>query len=126
MCQLVLVLPHSTQLHSCTQKPGETVATFVVELRQLSKFCEFGASLENMLRDWLVCGIASGIQQRLLAETKVTQQIPALQETLKRYAEVFENELGEIKWMEARIDVNLQAHPVFAKPDQSHLPSKTK
>ena len=34
------------------------------------------------------------------------QQIPALQETLKRYAEVFENELGEIKGMEARIDVN--------------------
>ena len=35
------------------------------------------------------------------------QQIPALQETLKRYAEVFENELGEIKGREARIDVKL-------------------
>ena len=43
------------------------------------------------------------------------QQIPALQETLKSYAEVFENELGEIKGMEARIDVNPQAWPRFCK-----------
>ena len=43
------------------------------------------------------------------------QQTPALQETLQRYAEVFENELGEIKGMEARIDVNPQAQPRFCK-----------
>ena len=43
------------------------------------------------------------------------QQMPALQETLKRYAEVFENELGEIKRMEARIDVDPQARPCFCK-----------
>ena len=35
------------QFHSRTQKPGETVTTFVAELRQLSEFCEFGASLEE-------------------------------------------------------------------------------
>ena len=35
-------------------------------------------------------------------EVHQLQQIPALQETLKRYAEVFENELGKIKGMEAR------------------------
>ena len=63
------------QFHSRTQKPGETVATFVAELRQLSKFCEFGASLEDMLRDRLVCGIASSsIQRRLLAEPELRLQ----------------------------------------------------
>ena len=29
------------QFHSHKQKPGETVAAFVAELQQLSKFCEF-------------------------------------------------------------------------------------
>ena len=56
-------------------KTGETVATFVAELRQLSEFCEFGASLEYRLRDRLVCGIASGSsQRRLLAEPELTLQ----------------------------------------------------
>ena len=56
-------------------KTGRTVATFVAELRQLSEFCEFGASLEDMLGDRLVCGIASGsIQRRLLAEPELTLQ----------------------------------------------------
>ena len=54
------------------------------------------------------------------------QQIPALQETLKRYAKVFENELGEIKGMEVRIDVDPQARPRFCKASQSHLPTNTK
>ena len=47
------------------------------------------------------------------------QQIPALQETLKRYAEVFENELGEIKGMEARIDVNPQETSPICSQAQS-------
>ena len=34
---------------------------------------------------------------------------------LKRYAKVFENELGEIKGMEARIDITPQAQPHFCK-----------
>ena len=69
------VIVQRFQFHSRTQKPGETVATFVAELRQLSEFCEFGASLEDMLRDQLVCGIASGsIQRRLLAEPELTLQ----------------------------------------------------
>ena len=58
-----------------TQKPGETIATFVADLWQLSEFCEFGASLEDMLRDRWECGIASGsIQRRLLAEPKLMLQ----------------------------------------------------
>ena len=65
------VIVQRFQFHSRTQKPGETVATFVAE----SEFCEFGASLEDMLRDRLVCGIASGsTQRRLLAEPDLTLQ----------------------------------------------------
>ena len=49
------------------------MAAFIAELQQLLEFCELGATLEDMLRDRLVCGIASSaIQRRLLAEPDLT------------------------------------------------------
>ncbi len=41
---------------SLPQQPGEKVAAYVAELRALAEFCNFGATLEDMLRDRLVCG----------------------------------------------------------------------
>ena len=62
-----------SRFHGRFRKPGETVATFVSELRSLAEFCNFGASLDDMLRDRLICGINnSKIQQKLLAEKKLT------------------------------------------------------
>ena len=50
------------------RKPGESVASYVAELRSLSEHCEFNNTLEEMLRDRLVCGINNEhIQRRLLA-----------------------------------------------------------
>ena len=41
----------------------------MAELRRLTEFCDYGATLGNMLRDRLVCGIKhERIQQRLLAQ----------------------------------------------------------
>lgn len=61
------------KFHTHSHKPGITVAAFVVELRQLSEHCEFGAVLEDMLLDWLVCWINDdGIQRRLLGEATLT------------------------------------------------------
>ena len=49
------------------------MATFVAELRSLAEFCNFGTSLEEMLRDRIVCGINnSKIQRRLPAENTLT------------------------------------------------------
>ena len=57
------------KFHSRSRKPGESVATFVAELRSLTEFCNFGTTLEAMIRDRLVCGINdSSLQKRLLAE----------------------------------------------------------
>ena len=36
---------------------GESVSTFVSELHQLSRYCDFGDGLSDMLRYRLVCGI---------------------------------------------------------------------
>ena len=57
------------KFHSRSQKEGETLSQFVAELRRLSEHCNFEASLDDMLRDRLVCGIRDvRVQRRLLAE----------------------------------------------------------
>ena len=46
---------------------------FLAELRHLSEHCEFGITLDEMLRDRLVCVVRYiRIQRRLLAEPKLT------------------------------------------------------
>ncbi|CAN7949766.1 unnamed protein product, partial [Ixodes hexagonus] len=50
------------------QGPHETVADFVVELKKLAETCEFGAFLEEALRDRPIAGLhADTIRCRLLA-----------------------------------------------------------
>ena len=49
------------------------MAAYVAELRHLSEHCEFGTTLNQMLRDRLVCGAEEPkIQRRLLAEPDLT------------------------------------------------------
>ena len=56
-----------------SQREGETIAEFVVELRRLSEHCKFGDTLDDMLRDRVVCGIRGvRLQRRLLAESELT------------------------------------------------------
>ena len=51
------------------------MADYIADLRRLAEFCEFGTTLENMLRDRLVCGINhSTIQKKVLAEQDLTFQ----------------------------------------------------
>ena len=61
------------KFHSRVRKAGESIATFVAELRSLSEYCNFGALLDDMIRDRLVCGVNdAAIQKRLLAEPAPT------------------------------------------------------
>ena len=51
------------------QQEGESIAQFLAELRKLAGTCNFGAKLEEQLRDRLVEGLRSeSIQKRLLSE----------------------------------------------------------
>ena len=52
------------KFHSRVRNEGESVATFVAGLRNLSEYCNFGESLEDMLRDRLVCGIKTTTKYR--------------------------------------------------------------
>ena len=57
------------------RRQGESISTFVAELRGLAEHCQFGSTLNDMIRDRLVCGISdSRIQRRLLQETELTYE----------------------------------------------------
>ncbi|KAL7839171.1 hypothetical protein SRHO_G00258290 [Serrasalmus rhombeus] len=59
--------------HKRNQGEGETVAQYVAVLKKLSEHCEFGAYLEDALRDRFVCGLkCEAVQKRLLTEDKLT------------------------------------------------------
>ena len=52
---------------------GESVAVDVSELRALAQYCNFGDTLDVILRDRTVCGInEQQIQKKLLAEKGLT------------------------------------------------------
>ena len=57
------------------QEEGESISTFIANLRRLSEHCKYERILDDMLRDRLVCGVRDKrIQQRLLAEPELTFQ----------------------------------------------------
>ena len=59
--------------NSRSRKEGESIAMYVAALKKLSTECEYGDSLNEMIRDRLVCGVNDGrIQRRLLAEPDLT------------------------------------------------------
>ena len=55
------------------KQPGESVADYTAKLRKIAEHCSFGNTLEDMLRDRIVCGISDPqLQRRLLAESELT------------------------------------------------------
>ena len=67
------VIVQRYRFNSRNRRAGESVATYIAELRHLSEHCEFGSTLNQMLRDRLVCGVEEPkIQRRLLAEPDLT------------------------------------------------------
>lgn len=61
------------KFNSRFRRQGESVSTFVAELRAIAEFCNFGDTLKLMIRDRLVCGINDENAQRLLlAEKELT------------------------------------------------------
>ncbi|CAB4010092.1 Retrovirus-related Pol poly from transposon [Paramuricea clavata] len=54
------------------QQQGESILSYVAELKKLTTHCNFGSNLEETLRDRLVCGLCNQrIQKRLFAESKL-------------------------------------------------------
>ena len=61
------------KFYTCNRQPSESIADYVARLRALTEYCEFGGTLDSMLRDRLVCGVNNEqLQRRLLAEPRLT------------------------------------------------------
>ncbi|KAJ8041485.1 hypothetical protein HOLleu_12313 [Holothuria leucospilota] len=61
------------KFNSRFRKQGESVSSYVAELRALAEYCNYGITLNDMLRDRLVCGINNDrIQRNLLSKSSLT------------------------------------------------------
>lgn len=66
------VITQRYKFNTRIRQQGESVSTYVAELKAIAEFCDF-SNLEQMLRDQLVCGIADlRIQKRLLQDAALT------------------------------------------------------
>jgi hypothetical protein len=64
------VIVEMFRFHQRNQRPGESVLSFMAELRNLAAHCQFGASLNDTLRDMLVVRLRNETtQKQLLSET---------------------------------------------------------
>ena len=98
------------KFNSRVRQPEESVAKFVAALRHLAIHCDYGDSLNDMLRDRLICGINDArIQRRLLAEAKVdfkrAMEIAQAMETADRDATHLQGLQKELTPTEAAVHV---------------------
>ena len=67
------------RFNSQFRRTGESVSTYIAELRALAEFCNFGDTLNLIIRDRLVCGINDENTQRLLLAEKDLTYAKALE-----------------------------------------------
>ena len=59
--------------HRRKQRPDENIAAFMADLRRMATDCEFGATLDDGLRDHFISGLRSeAMHKHLLTEDKLT------------------------------------------------------
>uniref|UniRef100_A0A1X7VAB1 Retrotransposon gag domain-containing protein n=1 Tax=Amphimedon queenslandica TaxID=400682 RepID=A0A1X7VAB1_AMPQE len=122
------------EFYTRIRKPTETVATYVSELKAIGEHCDFGDSLEEMIRDRLVCGINNArIQRCLLQEPSLTyksafekaqamelaaQDVANMTESAVRdsHTEVFRPQLGKRRDVTAKLFIKEDARPRFFRP----------
>ena len=70
-----LIISERFHFYRREQAVNESISDYVVDLRRLTTHCEFGAFLEDALRDRFVCGLKNETTQRkLLTESDLTFQ----------------------------------------------------
>ena len=56
------------RFNSRSRKAGESVAAYVAELRRLAQYCNYGDTLDKMLRDRIVYGMNDEATQKKLLQ----------------------------------------------------------
>ncbi|XP_077498766.1 uncharacterized protein LOC144109867 [Amblyomma americanum] len=88
------VIGERAEFHRSCQREGESLSTYVAELRKLSQTWEFGSALDESLRDRFVCGLLREDVQRVLFREdgkltfqKAVERAPAMEAAKKSAAE---------------------------------------
>ena len=93
------------------QHEGESILSYVAELRKLATHCNFGGNLNEALRDRLVCGLRNmQIQKRLLSEAKLKYskavEIAVAMESAIRDASEIQSELNPVPHVDKLTESN--------------------
>ncbi|XP_041379597.1 uncharacterized protein K02A2.6-like [Gigantopelta aegis] len=120
--------------HSRTRKEGKSIANFVAHLRELLEHCQFGDTLNDMLRDRLICGCYSCERiwtkspwKRLVTQDKtqlgkklhlnyLRPKALKLEDVLNRHNVLFKDELGLVQSTQAKLHVDPQSQPKYFRP----------
>ena len=51
------IIVQHCKFNTCYRQQGESIAKFEAELRRIAQFRGYEGTLEDMLHDWLVCGV---------------------------------------------------------------------
>ena len=92
------------------RKEGESIATYVACLRKMTEFCEFGTTLNEMLRDRLVVGVNDErIQQRLLSEKELTWEAAiskarSMEAAASNMRDMQSNKGERVYWVEKKVE----------------------
>ena len=67
------IITERLKLYTRNQTEEESIASYIVNLNNISSMCEFGGFLPEVLRDRLICGMKDvPIQTKLLSERDLT------------------------------------------------------
>ncbi len=95
------------KFHTRVRQSSESVSSYIAHLRELSEFCEFGATLDDMLRNRLVCGINNTrIQKLLLTESSNKLTFKRAQE-LAESAEAAEKSVQDVVYTSQKPQINV-------------------
>ena len=109
---------------SRTRKDGESAAAYLAVLRALAEHCNFGTTLDTMVRDMLVWGINNDfIQQRLLTEGTLTlkraTEIELSMEAAEKYAKEMKATVEAPTDQAHKVRVEYQRKPSKASDQQA-------
>ena len=117
------------KFYTRTRQAGETVHQFVAALRNLSKHCNFGSTLNIMMRDRLVVGMDDEkIQRKLLQEPGLTfekaLEIAVAMETTNKNLKELKNPVGPGEEKVNKVFASKTKGQGSGKPDQRKYTSK--
>jgi hypothetical protein len=124
-----IVIAERFRFHKRNQRAGESISEYCIAIQKLSEHCDFGTTLNNSLRDRLVCGLANEhIQRKLLVEADLTydraKAIALAAETATKDAEELRKQPmieADVNKLQARVSKRGHVSTRVSRNNYNHL-----